>query len=132
MVIHYEIAGDRKLEKAVRDKVEGPDFALNVLDNLQYKFQELGELGEERAVLEPLQSVVFPKIPAVQAPKLEAGVLTGRGFLTDLGADATEAVVKGFGNAGTRTMIQDAFRGPLAKALGVEEEQVMITNMDRN
>jgi len=63
---------------------------------------------------------------------LEAGVVAGRVFLTDLGEDASEAVVQGFGNSGTRSMIQEAFRGPLAAALGVEEEQVMITNLVRN
>jgi len=68
----------------------------------------------------------------VQPPKMEVGVIAGRVFLTDLGSDATEAVVQGFGNAGTRSMIQDAFRGPLAAALGLEDEQVMITNILRN
>jgi hypothetical protein len=130
IVIHYEISGDKKLEKEVRDKVEEPDFATTVIDNLQYKFQELG--SSDRAHLEALSSLVFPKIPAVQAPQLEAGVIVGRVFLADLGSEATESVITGFGNAGTRSMTQEAFRGPLAAALGVEEEQVTIANIIRN
>jgi hypothetical protein len=130
IVIHYEISGNKKLEKEVRDKVEEPDFATTVIDNLQYKFQELG--SSDRAHLEALSSLVFPKIPAVQAPQLEAGVIVGRVFLADLGSEATESVISGFGNAGTRSMTVEAFRGPLAAALGVEEEQVTIANIIRN
>jgi hypothetical protein len=131
IVIHYELpSGNAKLEKEIRSKVEGPEFAPTMLEELQYKFQELGEV--ERTQMEAFMSVVFPKIPAVQAPKLEAGVIAGRVFLSDLGSEATEAVVQSFGNTGTRTMIQDAFRHPLAAALGVEDGQVMITNIVRN
>lgn len=133
IVIHYELpSADAKLAKAVREKVEASEFAPTMLEELQYKFQDLGELGEERAQLQGLQSLVFPKIPAVQAPAMEAGVIAGRVFLSDLGSDATESVVQGFGNSGTRNMTQAAFRGPLAVALGVEEEQVTITNIVRN
>jgi hypothetical protein len=130
IVIHYELPGSAKLEKALRSKVEGPEFASTMLEELQYKFQELGEV--ERDHMQAFMSVVFPKIPAVQAPKMEAGVIAGRVFLTDVGSEATEAVVTGFGNTGTRSMIQDAFRHPLAAALGVEDDQVMITNIVRN
>jgi len=130
-VIHYELpSGNAKLEKDLQTKVEGPEFAPMMLEELQYKFQALGDV--ERDHMQGFMSLVFPKIPAVQAPKLEAGVVAGRVFLTDLGEDASEAVVQGFGNSGTRSMIQEAFRGPLAAALGVEEEQVMITNLVRN
>jgi hypothetical protein len=132
IVIHYELpSGNGKLEKDIRNKVEGEDFALTMLDQLQYKFQELGEIDRED--MQAFSgSLLFPKIPAIQAPKLEAGVLEGRVFLSDLGPDATEAVVQAFANSGTRSMIQNVFRGPLAMALGVEEEQVMIANLVRN
>lgn len=131
VVIHYELpSSNAKLEKAVQNTVEAPEFSTTLLEELQYKFQALGDV--ERAHMEGFMSVVFPKIPTVQPPKMEVGVIAGRVFLTDLGSDATEAVVQGFGNAGTRSMIQDAFRGPLAAALGLEDEQVMITNILRN
>jgi hypothetical protein len=71
---------------------------------------------------------------------LEAGDITGRVFFTNFGTldlqnpaqkntAATEAVVKGFSNLGTRSEIIDTFRAPLASALGVETEKVMITNI---
>jgi hypothetical protein len=131
VVIHYELpSANAKLERDVRNKVEAPEFTTNFLEELQYKFQALGDV--DRAHMEGFMSVVFPKIPAVQAPTLEVGTITGRVYFTDLGSEATEAVVQGFGNAGTRNMVQDAFRAPLAAALGVEDDQVVIASILRN
>lgn len=131
LVVHYELpSATSSLEKAVREKVEGSEFSTVFVDELQYALHALGDVQKEH--MQELSTLVYPKIPARQAPKMEAGALGGRVFLTDLGPGATEAVLRGFGNRGTRGMIQDAFRGPVATALGVQPDQVAITNLLRN
>jgi len=147
-VLHYEIpSGNATLANDLLKKVEEADFANFLLEKLSYQLQDLTNV--DRAWMQDkdgnsnFAGTLFPKIPAVQAPRLEGGAITGRVFFAEFGSpdptgkekldvSATTSVLKGFSNLGSRSQIVDTFRAPLALALGVETEQVQITNIVAN
>jgi hypothetical protein len=132
IVVNYEIRSrSAKLEQTLRNKVEGPEFSRAMVDQLQYLFQEFAE-SKRDDMKEDFETLVTPNIPAAQAPmKQLGGVIEGRVFITELGSDVTNAVLKYYGNTSTRPTVIEVFQKAVADALGVEEE-VTITNLVRN
>lgn len=132
IVVNYEIRSrSAKLEQTLRNKVEGPEFSRAMVDQLQYLFQEFAE-SKRDDMKEDFETLVTPNIPAAQAPmKQLGGVIEGRVFITELGSDVTNAVLKYYGNTATRPTVIEGFQKAVADALGVEEE-VTITNIVRN
>jgi DNA-dependent RNA polymerase auxiliary subunit epsilon len=148
LVIHYEIpkAGGG-LARNIRKKVEDKEFATKYIDTLQATFMEVqqenknkkSEAGKDEftsmKILEGFEGLVSMKIPMVQAPTKQGGVIKGRVYFTEFKKKDMDTILRGYGNAGSREAIREAFGGALSEVFGIEDRargKVMIMNIVQN
>jgi hypothetical protein len=149
LVIHYEIPkANGGLARDIRKKVEDKKFATKYIDTLQATFRGVegknrtkkSEAGKEdeltsMKILEGLEGDLSMEIPTVQAPTKQGGVIKGRVYFTEFKKKAMDTIMGGYGNAGSRETIKEAFGGALSEVFGIEDRakgKVIIMNIVQN